>query len=172
MEAVVIRAAVVTGGSRGIGRAVCVRLARMGINVCVNYAGSAQAAAETVRLCEAEGVRALAVKADVSTAAGCEELFRQAVEAFGRVDVLVNNAGITKDGLLLRLTEADFDRVLDTNLKGAFLCSKAAAKLMMRQRYGRIISLSSVVGLRGNAGQTNYAASKAGVIGLTKSLAR
>ena len=172
MEAVVIRAAVVTGGSRGIGRAVCVRLARMGINVCVNYAGSAQAAAETVRLCEAEGVRALAVQADVSTAAGCEELFRQAVEAFGRVDVLVNNAGITKDGLLLRLTEADFDRVLDTNLKGAFLCSKAAAKLMMRQRYGRIISLSSVVGLRGNAGQTNYAASKAGLIGLTKSLAR
>ncbi|MGN0975368.1 MAG: 3-oxoacyl-[acyl-carrier-protein] reductase [Gemmiger sp.] len=167
-----VRAAVVTGGSRGIGRAVCVRLAAMGMNVCVNYAGSAEAAQETVRLCGEQGVQAIAVQADVSTAEGCSTLFEAALAAFGRVDVLVNNAGVTRDGLILRLNEADFDRVLDTNLKGAFLCCKAAARQMMRQRYGRIINLSSVVGLRGNAGQTNYAASKAGLIGLTKSLAR
>lgn len=168
----ITRAAVVTGGSRGIGRAVCLALAGAGMRVCVNYAGSAEAAAETVRLCEAAGGEAIAVQADVSSPAGCEALFAAALAAFGRVDVLVNNAGVTKDGLILRLGEADFDRVLDTNLKGAFLCCKAAAKSMVRQRYGRIINLSSVVGMHGNAGQTNYAASKAGLIGLTKSLAK
>lgn len=112
------------------------------------------------------------MQADVASAAGCEALFDAAVRAFGRVDVLVNNAGVTRDGLILRMSEADFDAVIATNLKGAFLCSKAAAKLMVRQRYGRIVNLSSIVGLRGNAGQANYAASKAGILGLTKSLAK
>lgn len=167
-----VRCAVVTGGSRGIGRAVCVKLAQQGFAVCVNYAGSTAAAEETVRLCQEAGAQALAVQADISTAAGCEALFDAAMAAFGRVDVLVNNAGVTRDGLLLRMSEEDFDTVIATNLKGSFLCSKAAAKRMVRQRYGRIINLSSIVGLRGNAGQANYAASKAGLLGLTKSLAK
>ena len=115
---------------------------------------------------------AVAVQGDVSTAEGCKKLFDAAMEAYGRVDILVNNAGITRDNLLLRMTEADFDAVLNANLKGAFLCCKEAARRMVRQRYGRIINLSSVVALRGNPGQANYAASKAGLIGLTKSLAR
>lgn len=167
-----VRSAIVTGGSRGIGRAVCLRLAAMGLNVCVNYAGSADAAAETVALCAAKGVQAVAVQADVATAAGVDTLFAAALAAFGRVDVLVNNAGVTRDNLILRLNEDDFDQVVNTNLKGAFLCCKAAAKQMVRQRYGRIVNISSVVGLRGNAGQSNYAASKAGLLGLTKSLAK
>ena len=166
------RAAVVTGGSRGIGRAVCLALAAEGYDLCVNYSGNAEAAAETVRLCEEAGVQAVAVQADVSTAEGAEGLMAAAVERFGRIDVLVNNAGVTRDGLLVRMSEEDFDRVVDTNLKGAFLCCRAAAKRMMRRRYGRIVNLSSVVGLRGNSGQANYAASKAGLIGLTKSLAK
>ena len=171
-EAVVKRAAVVTGGSRGIGRAVCVALAKQGCNVVVNYCHGEAAAAETVALCKAEGVDAVAVQADVSTAEGCKKLFEEAVNAFGRVDVLVNNAGVTRDNLILRMSEEDFDAVLDANLKGAFLCCKEAARRMVRQRSGRIINLSSVVALRGNAGQANYCASKAGLIGLTKSLAR
>ena len=171
-EAVVKRAAVVTGGSRGIGRAVCVALAKQGCNVVVNYCHGEAAAAETVALCKAEGVDAVAVQADVSTAEGCKKLFEEAVNAFGRVDVLVNNAGVTRDNLILRMSEEDFDAVLDANLKGAFLCCKEAARRMVRQRCGRIINLSSVVALRGNAGQANYCASKAGLIGLTKSLAR
>lgn len=171
-EETVTRAAVVTGGSRGIGRAVCVALAKQGCNVIVNYCHGETNAQETVALCKAEGVEAVAVQADVSTAEGCKTLFDAAVSAFGRVDVLVNNAGITRDNLILRMTEADFDAVLNANLKGAFLCCKEAARRMVRQRSGRIINLSSVVALRGNAGQTNYAASKAGLIGLTKSLAR
>ena len=171
-EEKVTRTAVVTGGSRGIGRAVCVALAKQGCNVIVNYCHGETNAQETVALCKAEGVEAVAVQADVSTAEGCKTLFDAAVSAFGRVDVLVNNAGITRDNLILRMTEADFDAVLNANLKGAFLCCKEAARRMVRQRYGRIINLSSVVALRGNAGQTNYAASKAGLIGLTKSLAR
>ena len=171
-EETIIRTAVVTGGSRGIGRAVCVQLARQGCHVVVNYCHGEAAAAETVSLCRAEGAQAVAVQADVSTAEGCKKLFEEAVNAFGRVDILVNNAGITRDNLILRMSEADFDAVLDANLKGAFLCCKEAARRMVRQRWGRIINLSSVVALRGNAGQTNYAASKAGLIGLTKSLAR
>ena len=138
----------------------------------VNYCHGEAAAAETVSLCRAEGAQAVAVQADVSTAEGCKKLFEEAGNAFGRVDILVNNAGITRDNLILRMSEADFDAVLDANLKGAFLCCKEAARRMVRQRWGRIINLSSVVALRGNAGQTNYAASKAGLIGLTKSLAR
>ncbi len=171
-EETIIRTAVVTGGSRGIGRAVCVQLARQGCHVVVNYCHGEAAAAETASLCRAEGAQAVAVQADVSTAEGCKALFEQAVNAFGRVDILVNNAGITRDNLILRMSEEDFDAVLNANLKGAFLCCKEAARRMVRQRWGRIINLSSIVGLRGNAGQTNYAASKAGLIGLTKSLAR
>lgn len=169
---ILARTAIVTGGSRGIGRAVCVALAKQGVQVVVNYCHGEQAANETVALCEQAGVKAIAVQADVSTVEGVKKLFEEAVSAFGRVDILVNNAGITRDNLILRLSEEDFDKVLDTNLKSAFLCCKEAARRMVRQRYGRIINLSSVVALRGNAGQTNYAASKAGLIGLTKSLAR
>ena len=164
--------ALVTGGSRGIGRAICLELARQGAAVAVNYAGNEQAAQETVEACRALGVQAEAFQADVSDPAACEELISQVKERFGRLDILVNNAGVTRDGLLMTAKAEDFDRVLDTNLKGAYFCMKAAAKLMMRQRYGRIVNLSSVVGLRGNAGQTNYSASKAGLIGLTKSLAK
>lgn len=166
------RAAIVTGGSRGIGRAVCLALAAQGLDIVVNYAGSAAVAAETAALCEEKGVKAITVQADVSTAEGADALFEAAMAAFGRVDVLVNNAGITRDGLILRMTEEDFDQVISTNLKGAFLCAKKAARIMMKQRYGRIISISSVVGVHGNAGQANYAASKAGLIGMTKSLAK
>ena len=166
------RVAVVTGGSRGIGRAVCVALAEQGCQVVVNCQHGIEAAEETAALCREKGVDAITVQADVSTQEGCDALFKAAAEAFGRVDILVNNAGVTRDNLIMRLSEEDYDKVLDTNLKGAFLCCKAASRLMMRQRYGRIVNLSSVVGLRGNAGQTAYAASKAGIVGLTKSLAK
>ena len=166
------RAAVVTGGSRGIGRAICLALADKGMDVAVNYAGNEAAAQKTVAACKARGVNAIAVKGDVSDGAAAAALMDIAKEAFGRIDVLVCNAGITRDGLIMRLSEADFDAVVDTNLKGTFLCMKAVSKIMMKQRYGRIITLSSVVGLRGNAGQTNYAASKAGIVGLTKSMAK
>ena len=164
--------AVVTGGSRGIGRAVCERLAAGGANVVLCYAGNEPAARETAAACEALGARALAVRCDVSEAEQVKALMDAAVETFGRVDILVNNAGITRDGLIPLMREEDFDAVIAANLKGTFLCMKAASRIMMKQRYGRIVSLSSVVGLRGNAGQTNYAASKAGIIGLTKSLAK
>lgn len=166
------RAAVVTGGSRGIGRAICLALADKGMDVAVNYAGNEAAAQETVAACKARGVNAIAVKGDVSDGAAAAALMDIAKEAFDRIDVLVCNAGITRDGLIMRLSEADFDAVVDTNLKGTFLCMKAVSKIMMKQRYGRIVTLSSVVGLRGNAGQTNYAASKAGIVGLTKSMAK
>ena len=164
--------ALVTGGSRGIGRAICLELARQGAAVAVNYAGNEQAAQETVEACRALGVQAEAFQADVSDPAACESLIALVKERFGRLDILVNNAGVTRDGLLMTATPEDFDKVLDTNLKGAYFCMKAAAKVMMRQRYGRIVNLSSVVGLRGNPGQTGYAASKAGVLGLTKAAAK
>lgn len=166
------RCALVTGGSRGIGRAVCLELARAGFAIAVNYAGNQQAAQETAEACRALGVKAEIFAADVSRPEECARLFEEVLAAFGRVDVLVNNAGVTRDNLILRLSEEDFDKVLDTNLKGAFFCCKAAARPMMKQRFGRIINLTSVVGLRGNPGQTNYSASKAGLIGLTKSLAK
>ena len=164
--------ALVTGGSRGIGRAICLELARQGASVAVNYAGNEQAALETVEACRALGVEAEAFRADVSDPAACEELVKAVKDRFGHLDILVNNAGITRDGLLMTAKEEDFGKVLDTNLKGAYFCMKAASKVMMRQRYGRIVSMSSVVGLRGNAGQTSYAASKAGILGLTKSAAK
>ena len=166
------KTAVVTGGSRGIGRAVCLELAKGGANVVLCYAGNEAAAAETVSACEALGAKALAVKCDVADGEQVKALMDEAVKAFGHIDILVNNAGITRDGLLMMMKEADFDAVISANLRGTFLCMKAVARTMMKQRYGRIVNLSSVVGLRGNAGQVNYAASKAGVIGMTKSLAK
>ena len=166
------KTAVVTGGSRGIGRAVCLELAKGGANVVLCYAGNESAAAETVSACEALGAKALSVKCDVADSAQVKKLMDEAIKAFGRIDILVNNAGITRDGLLMMMKEEDFDAVLSANLKGTFLCMKAVSRTMMKQRYGRIVNLSSVVGLRGNAGQVNYAASKAGVIGMTKSLAK
>ena len=165
-------AALVTGGGRGIGRAICLELARAGFDVCINYASSAAAAEQTAEACRAFGVRAEVLQADVTNPAHCQNLVETAAKTFGRLDVLVNNAGVTADKLILRMQEEDFDKVINANLKGAFFCSKTACKLMMRQRYGRIINISSVVGLHGNAGQSNYAASKAGLIGLTKSLAK
>ena len=166
------KAAVVTGGSRGIGRAVCLELAKGGANVVLCYAGNEAAANDTVAACEALGARALAVRCNVAEAGEVKALMDAAVQAFGRIDILVNNAGITRDGLLMMMKDEDFDAVINANLKGTFLCMKAVSRLMMRQRYGRIVNLSSVVGLRGNAGQVNYAASKAGVVGMTKSLAK
>lgn len=166
------RTALVTGGAKGIGRAVCLALAEKGMDIAVNYAGSAAAAEETAAACRALGVKAVTLQADVRRPENCQKLVEDTVAALGRIDVLVNNAGITADTLMLRMTEADFDNVLATNLKGAFFCTKAASRYMMRQRYGRIVSISSVVGLHGNAGQTNYAAAKAGLIGLTKSVAK
>ena len=164
--------ALITGGSRGIGRAVCLALARRGAAVAVNYAGNSRAADETVKLCRELGVEAEAFQADVSDSAACDALAAAVKERFGRLDILVNNAGISRDGLLMTAKEEDFTKTLDTNLKGAYFCTKAAAKVMLRQKYGRIVCLSSVVGLRGNPGQTAYAASKAGVIGLVKAAAK
>ncbi|MDY4880532.1 MAG: 3-oxoacyl-[acyl-carrier-protein] reductase [Gemmiger sp.] len=169
---IIHRAALVTGGGRGIGRAICLALARDGFDVAVNYAGNAAAADETAAACRELGANAVTLQADVSSAENCQALVDAAVQALGRLDVLVNNADVTVDKLMMRLSEADFDRVVDTNLKGAFFCTKAATRVMMRQRYGRVISLSSVVGMHGNAGQANYAASKAGLIGMTKSVAK
>ncbi len=166
------KVAIVTGGSRGIGRAICLKLASLGANVVVNYAGSAQAAEDCANECHALGVKAIAVQGDISKAEACENLFDVAMKEFGRVDILVNNAGITRDGLLMRMKEEDFDAVMATNCKGAFLCCKLASKIMMKQRCGRIINMASVVGLHGNAGQVNYSASKSALVGMTLSIAK
>lgn len=162
----------VTGGSRGIGRAICLAFAKAGADVAVNYAGNQAKAEETAEACKAFGVDAFTVKADVSNSEDVKEMVKAVLDRFGSVEVLVNNAGITKDNLVMRMKEEDFDAVINTNLKGVFNVSKALTRPMMKQRYGRIINVSSVVGVLGNAGQANYVASKAGVIGLTKSLAR
>ena len=166
------RTAVVTGGSRGIGKAICLELARRGANVVFSYAGNTAAAEETLKELEALGVQARAVQGSVADPAAVKALIDTAVKELGGLHILVNNAGITRDNLAMMLKEEDFDAVIETNLKGTFLCMKAAARPMMKARYGRIINLSSVVALRGNPGQINYCASKAGVIGMTKSLAR
>jgi 3-oxoacyl-[acyl-carrier protein] reductase len=165
------KVAVVTGGSRGIGRAICLELARRGASVVFSYAGNDNAARETETLC-APFSTVRGVRADVTDGEAVKALMDSVVKEFGRIDILVNNAGITRDNLTMLLKEEDFDQVLNTNLKGAFLCAKAVCRTMMKQKFGRIINLSSVVGLRGNAGQVNYAASKAGLIGLTKSMAK
>lgn len=164
--------AIVTGASRGIGREIAITLAKKGANIVINFSGNEEAASETVRLCMENGVKAFSYKADVSKIEECEAMFEKAVQEFGSVEILVNNAGITKDKLLIAMSDEDFSDVININLKGTFNCTKLAAKLMMKKRYGRIINLSSVVGVRGNAGQVNYSASKAGVIGMTKSAAK
>jgi 3-oxoacyl-[acyl-carrier protein] reductase len=166
------RVAVITGSSRGIGRAIALKLASLGAKVVVNYLKSEDAAEEVVEAIKAEGGEAISVQADVSAFGDARRLIEAAIESFGRIDILVNNAGITRDTLLARMSEEDWDVVLDTNLKGTFNCSKAAIRYMMKQRYGRIINITSVAGLAGNPGQTNYASAKAGIIGFTKSLAK
>lgn len=166
------KTALVTGASRGIGRAIALRLAAEGASVAINYAGNTAKAEETKAAIEAVGGKAALFQADVSDSAQVEQMVAAVTEAFGTIDILVNNAGITRDGLLMRMKEEDFDAVLDTNLKGIFHVTKAVSKLMMKKRAGRIVNMASVVGIMGNAGQTNYAAAKAGVIGFTKSAAR
>ena len=164
--------AIVTGGSRGIGAAIVKKLAAEGYDVVINCVSNVAKAEAVAEECRALGVQAYPMAWDVSDSNACQEAAKKIKAEIGVPDVLVNNAGITADKLLLRMTEADFDNVLAANLKGAFFCTKAAARFMMHQRYGRIVSVSSVVGLHGNAGQANYAASKAGLIGLTKSVAK
>ncbi|MDD6503829.1 MAG: 3-oxoacyl-[acyl-carrier-protein] reductase [Lachnospiraceae bacterium] len=166
------RVALVTGGSRGIGKSICLELAKAGYDIVTCYTSKSAEAEETVAACKTFGVNAVAYQANVANEADVTELFAQLKAQFGRIDVLVNNAGITKDDLLLRMSEEAFMQVIDVNLKGAFLCCKAASKMMLKNKYGRIINISSVVGLGGNAGQANYAASKAGLIGLTKTIAK
>jgi len=164
--------AVVTGAARGIGRAIAFALAAEGAVVIVNYNGSAAKAAEVVKEITQAGGKAESFACNVADGAAVEGLFTEVLKKYGRIDILVNNAGITKDGLLMRMTEDDFTQVININLKGTFHCTKAAVKVMLKQRAGRIINISSVSGVIGNAGQANYSASKAGVIGLTKSVAR
>jgi 3-oxoacyl-[acyl-carrier protein] reductase len=164
--------ALVTGGSRGIGRAIATTLADSGATVVVNYKGNQTAADEVVRAIAAEDGQATATQADVSKPEDVERLFKDVLQRYGKLDILVNNAGITRDTLLLRMKEDDFDAVLQTNLRGVYLCTKAALRPMTKARGGRIINITSVVGLMGNAGQSNYAAAKAGIIGFTKSAAR
>lgn len=165
------KTAIVTGASRGIGRAIALELAGRGCNVVVNFAGNEAAAFETVKMCEEAGVKAVAMKGDVSDEAAVNEIVTAAQEQFGSIDILVNNAGITRDNLMLRMSADDFDEVISKNLRGAFLMTKYAGKIMLKQRSGRIVNISSIVGLHGNAGQANYSASKAGIIGLTKTTA-
>ena len=166
------KTALVTGASRGIGRAIAIRLASEGAAVAINYAGNVKAAEEVKAVIEAAGGRAMLVQADVADSTAVDAMIKAVIEAFGQIDILVNNAGITRDGLLMRMKEEDWDAVINTNLKGIFHCTKAVSKLMMKKRYGRIVNMASVVGLIGNAGQSNYAAAKAGVIGFSKSMAR
>ena len=166
------KVALVTGASRGIGRAIALRLASEGAKVAINYAGSTAKAEAVKTEIEQNGGEAILVQADVSDSASVDAMVAKVIEAFGQIDILVNNAGITRDGLMMRMKDEDFDAVINTNLKGVFYCTKVVSKLMMKKRSGRIINMASVVGLMGNAGQTNYAAAKAGVIGFSKSAAK
>lgn len=166
------KVALVTGASRGIGRAIALELAQAGADVAINYAGSEQAAEEVVQAIQAMGRRAMKIQANVGVAAEADQMVAQVLEAYERIDILVNNAGITRDNLIMRMKEEEFDQVINTNLKGVFNCVKAVTRPMMKQRTGRIINISSVVGAMGNPGQANYVAAKAGVIGLTKAAAR
>ncbi|TYZ21120.1 3-oxoacyl-[acyl-carrier-protein] reductase [Selenomonas ruminis] len=166
------KVALVTGASRGIGRAIAVRLASEGAKVAINYAGNTAKAEEVKAEIEKNGGEAILVQADISSAEAVDAMIEKVTEAFGQIDILVNNAGITRDGLLMRMKDEDFEAVINTNLKGVFYCTKAVSKLMMKKRSGRIVNMASVVGLMGNAGQANYAAAKAGVIGFSKSAAK
>lgn len=166
------KVALVTGGSRGIGRAIALKLAENGADVAINYAGNTAAAEEVKAAIEQMGRKALLIQCSVADTDGVQAMVNQVVKELGRLDILVNNAGITRDGLLMRMKEADWDDVMNTNLKGVYNCSKAVMRTMMKQKSGRIVNMASVVGEMGNAGQANYAATKAGVIGFTKSLAK
>lgn len=166
------QAALVTGGSRGIGRSIALTLAQYGVKVAVNYSGSEDAARETVERIAELGSEGIALRGNVGSVEQAESLVKETLNTWGRIDILVNNAGITRDNLIMRMKEEEFDQVIETNLKGVFNCLKAATRPMMKQRYGRIINISSVVGVTGNPGQANYSAAKAGIIGLTKSAAR
>ena len=166
------KVALVTGGSRGIGRAIALKLAENGADVAINYAGNTAAAEEVKAAIEQMGRKALLIQCSVADTDGVQAMVNQVVKELGRLDILVNNAGITRDGLLMRMKEADWDDVMNTNLKGVYNCSKAVMRTMMKQKSGRIVNMASVVGEMGNAGQANYAAAKAGVIGFTKSLAK
>jgi 3-oxoacyl-[acyl-carrier protein] reductase len=164
--------AVVTGASRGIGRGISLELAARGATIVINYNASAHAANEVVEQITAGGGQALAFQADVSTEEGANALIKAAVDAYGRLDILINNAGTTRDNVIMMMKAEDFDTVVQTNLRSTWLCAKAAVRTMMRKRYGRIVNITSISGIVGNAGQTNYSASKAGIIGFTKALAR
>ena len=166
------KCAVVTGASRGIGRAIALELASLGARVVVNYSGSVDKAQQVVEEIVANGGEAIAVQANVASGESVQQLMQSALQAYGSIDILVNNAGITRDNLLMRMKEDEWDDVLNTNLKGVFLCTKAVTRQMMKQRAGRIINISSIVGVVGNAGQANYVAAKAGVLGLTKTTAQ
>ena len=166
------KVAIVTGGTRGIGRAIALKLADHGANIVINYRNSDKEAEELKAILEGKGVKVLTVKCDISNFEDSKNLMDKCKEVFGKIDILVNNAGITKDTLIMRMKEEDFDNVIDVNLKGTFNCAKHASAIMLKQRFGKIINMTSVVGIVGNAGQVNYAASKAGVIGLTKSLSK
>lgn len=166
------KVALITGASRGIGRACALKLASLGYDVVINYSGQESRAIEVATECKKFGVDSMIYKCDVSNYNDVEEMIKNIIAKYSRIDCLVNNAGITKDTLLLKMSEDDFDKVIDVNLKGAFNCLKHVSRIMLKQKSGRIISLSSVVGVSGNAGQVNYAASKAGIIGMTKSAAK
>jgi len=166
------KCAIVTGASRGLGKAIAIKLASLGANIVLNYRSSEKEALEVENEIKEMGVEVLSIKGDISKLDEVEKLVASAKEKFGTIDIMVNNAGITKDTLILRMKEEDFDSVIDVNLKGVFNCLKSITPIMVKQKQGKIINISSVVGLTGNAGQVNYAASKAGVIGMTKSLAR
>ncbi|MCV9887626.1 3-oxoacyl-[acyl-carrier-protein] reductase [Metabacillus halosaccharovorans] len=166
------KVALVTGASRGIGKAIALDLAKNGASIAVNYAGNEAKANEVVDEIKANGGQAIAIKADVSNGDEVQQMIKEVIKEFGQLDILVNNAGITRDNLLMRMKDSEWDEVIDTNLKGVFLCTKAVTRQMMKQRNGRIINITSVVGVSGNPGQANYVAAKAGVIGLTKTTAK
>lgn len=166
------KVALITGGSRGIGRAIALELAKNGVNIAISYINNEDKAKEAIDEINSYGVKAIAIKANVSVELEVQQMIKQVEEELETIDILVNNAGITRDNLLIRMKEEDWDEVMDTNLKGTFLCTKAVSRAMMKKRYGKIINISSVVGIMGNAGQGNYSASKAGVIGFTKSMAK
>ena len=166
------KCAIITGASRGLGKAIALKLASLGVNIVLNYRSSEKEAIDVENEIKEMGVEVLSVKGDISKLQEVENLVAVAKERFGNIDIMVNNAGITKDTLILRMKEEDFDSVIDVNLKGVFNCLKSITPIMVKQKHGKIISISSVVGIAGNAGQVNYAASKAGIIGMTKSLAK
>lgn len=172
MENLKGKTAVVTGASRGIGKAIAIRLAELGANLVLNYRSDSKSVEDVIKEIESKGSKAIAVQGDVSVFSEAESIIKKAVEVFGSLDILINNAGITKDGLVMRMKEEDFDSVIDVNLKGAFNCIRHAAPVMVKQKSGKIVNISSVVGITGNAGQINYSAAKAGIIGMTKSAAR